>query len=327
MSSTHSGSTAGLAARGGSSAKSRAIGLDKAPPRSYRRLAEDLGRLEAGAAGHRSEEAAARSEAGALRNDLQETLHRIECLLASEASHRAALARRREEASELWNACTAPLQDQEVAIHTAARTATVLECAVAAGGAKVASWRSEYEDLGRARGSLRAEVEEGRLGHESIVRYIQGAESTAQALAGRCSDGERRVRVLEEAAVAAHERRGLLGAEASAQRLEVQTARQELEELERHGQGAIAGWWEDHTGRSEALDVETEVLQEELQHGQVALEGQTRESALWRERAYRSEASLLQLRGEDVAGGLRALGQQCAAYAAAGYADDRLKPI
>merc|ERR1711971_815407 len=100
-------------------------------------------------------------------------------------------------------------------------------------------------------------------------------------------------------------------AKARVEQAEVQTLRQELSELEKRSTNMASDWWKAQRANSDCLAAEAEALRRELRLEEQAIDGPSKESAKFREHAFRSESGLLTLLGKDVASGLRALKKQC----------------
>eukprot|EP00747_Dinoflagellata_sp_TGD_P024864 gnl/TRDRNA2_/TRDRNA2_130856_c0_seq1.p1 gnl/TRDRNA2_/TRDRNA2_130856_c0~~gnl/TRDRNA2_/TRDRNA2_130856_c0_seq1.p1 ORF type:complete len:324 (+),score=57.79 gnl/TRDRNA2_/TRDRNA2_130856_c0_seq1:51-1022(+) len=288
--------------------------IEHAKSRSYRQLTRDLMVAEEALEHWETASQQAVSESKALRDNIAAAEERSDKRMGSSRELSARLALLRERSADLWTAHEAPLRNQQNAHHASTRAWVGLGAATAARRRTANALRDECQALAQLEASLSLEITEAAASHKELELQLEAAEVSAKALTSSCTSCEERVTTLGEEAAVETDHHNLLEAEAGASRQRAESVRRELGEMERRYRGSAINWWDMESAHCEALATEAGALKQELDHGRVALEGRARESALWRERAYRSELGLRALRREDVAGGLRALDAQCAAY-------------
>lgn len=280
-------------------------------PRSYKRLQEDLVEAEAIIECSEAQEKEACNESRSLRQALLAAEAQTHFVAASEGALRAELQRLRGEAADIWGVHEAPLRGQDAAIRSSAEVRSALERSTSRKARSLTILRAECRELAELEGTLRREAAEARRGHAELALRAESNQERQRQLELRCSEGEGVVMELQRAAAGQHGSAARAEAEANAQQLEARAAQVELAEQEWQLQEQVRRLHVDGRMAQQALAVQAQALRAELQRGELELEAQARESAAWRERAFRRESALCALVGEDVAAGLRALQEQC----------------
>merc|ERR1719436_2373593 len=157
---------------------------------------------------------------------------------------------------------------------------------------------------------LRREAEKGREEHALLEEEAAQFSDGVAALAETWSQDEGRLAGLEHAAAEQRGRHEALRARTGAQVLLIPTLRQELAAASSHHAGHLALMGREASLGLVALGQTADTLRGELQQSEQALELQLREIGAVRERAYRSEAHMQALKGQDLAEGLRTRGQR-----------------
>merc|ERR1712204_98338 len=155
--------------------------------------------------------------------------------------------------------------DQEEAVQTSARLVAALELREETRSAVSASLQLECEELQHMSKMLRSETEESRQAHVDFTEHMERAHSSANTLAERCNDWDQRVEVLQSKVVAERDRDRLVVAEIEAARQHMEATNLELSDMERKCQGSVMSWWQQQGSRCHSLQVDSEVLQQEVE--------------------------------------------------------------
>lgn len=278
---------------------------------SYRGLLDTLDATERAIALYADEEKTHRSESRSLRSSLLRTQALTEEIAACECQHTWDLYALQTEADELWKAHEEPLRKQEDALRSSLSLATALEESAGAQDDGLGSLRLECQSLGRLGNTLESEVAQGQQGHQSVAEQLSKGHRELEALEKSLDQSEARAQELQGLARARSCHRKSLADETTAEQLQIQALRQELQDMERQHRFRITGWVRDTAVSSDSLGIKYKSWEAELEQGRQLLETHTRETSLWREQAYRQESALAALHGTDVANGIRSLAEEC----------------
>lgn len=302
-------------ASGGAGSSQRPSAFGKGA-RSYRQLLEDLAEAESSAQQWRQEGLEARGSLGPMRSDLAAARATATEFELSEASLRMELEQLHDEAASFWVMYEAPLQRQEEALQEAARHAAGLGQWAEVQRADAEVGGRLLEQLHQENMALRLGAADARQACVQLEAAVEAGEKDWRGLALHSQESLQLVEALDEAAAARRRQRVALEVEAAAEKEQVDAAWLELQDTEQRSR-ETESWWRSERGTwHEGLTCEVASLEDSLERAELVLDARARESAQWRDRAYRSELALRTLQREHVpGGGLRSLREECTLYA------------